>query len=95
MARPQLRDQSSVQPIFHGRPRRLYWVERQEDDWFIRFDGADYGPYKSEREALLFAIDAANTLGGQGEETQVLLVDENGDAQSAWTFGQDRYPPRL
>jgi hypothetical protein len=95
MARPQLRDQSSVQPIFHGRPRRLYWVERQEDDWFIRFDGADYGPYKSEREALLFAIDAANTLGGQGEETQVLLVDENRDAQSAWTFGQDRYPPRL
>ena len=48
------------------------WVERQEDVWFIRFDGADYGPYKSEREALLFAVDAANTLGEQGEETQVL-----------------------
>ena len=95
MARPQLRDQSSVQPIFHGRARRLYWVERQEGVWFIRFDGADYGPYKSEREALLFAVDAAKTLGEQGEETQVLLVDGDGDGQPAWTFGQDKYPPRL
>ena len=95
MARPQLRDQSSVQPIFHDRPRRLYWIERQEDVWFIRFDGADYGPYKSQREALLFAIDAAKTLGEQGEETQVLLIDENGDEQPAWTSGQDRSLPRL
>ena len=93
MARPQLRDPSAVQPIFHDRPRRLYWVERQEDVWFIGFDGADYGPYKTEREALLFAVDAAKTLGEQGEETWVLLVDENGDVQPAWTFGQDPYPP--
>ena len=95
MARPQLRDQTSVRPIFPGRARKLYWIERQEDVWFIRFDGADYGPYKSEREALLFAVDAAKMLGEQGEETQVLRVDENGDVQSAWTFGQDPYPPRL
>lgn len=93
MARPLLRDQSSVQPIFHGRSRKLYWIARQDDGWFIGFDGADYGPYKSEREALLFAIDAAKTLGEQGEETQVLLIDENGDGQRAWTFGQN--PPRL
>jgi hypothetical protein len=92
MARPQLRDHASVQPVFHG---RLYWIERQEDVWFIRFDGDDYGPYKSEREALLFAADAAKSLGEQGEDTQVLLVDENGDVQRSWTFGQDPYPPRL
>jgi hypothetical protein len=95
MARPLVRDPSSVQPIFHGRPRKLYWVERQDDVWFIGFDGDNYGPYKSEREALLFAIDAAKTLGAQGEETQVLRVDENGDVRPAWTFGQDPYPPRL
>jgi hypothetical protein len=95
MARPQLRDHSSVQAIPHGRPRKLYWVERQDDTWSIRFDGADYGPYKSEREALLFAVDAAKTLGEQGEETQVLRVDESGDVQPAWTSGQDPYPPRL
>jgi hypothetical protein len=95
MARPQLRDQASVQPIFHSRPRTLYWVERQEDAWFIRFDGEDYGPYNSEREALLFAVDAAKKLGEQGEETQVLVTDENGDVLPAWTFGQDPYAPRL
>jgi hypothetical protein len=95
MARPQLQDRSSVQPIFHSRPRKLYWIERQEDVWFIRFDGHDYGPYKSEREAMLFAADAANKLGEQGEETQVMVTEENGDVRPAWTFGQDPYPPRL
>ncbi len=76
MARPQLLDQASVQSIV---PRKLYWIERQQDVWFIRFDGSDYGPYKSDREALLFAVDAAKTLGEQGEATQVLLVDETGE----------------
>ena len=95
MARPQLRDQTSVRPIFHSRPRTLYWIEREEDVWLIRFDRADYGPYKTEREALLFAIEAANKLGEQGDETQVLVTDECGDVRAAWTFGQDPYPPRL
>jgi hypothetical protein len=95
MARPQPRDHVSARPVFHGRSHRLYWIERQQDVWFIRFDGDDYGPYKSEREALLFAADAAKSLGEQGEDTQVLLVDENGDVQRSWTFGQDPYPPRL
>ena len=95
MARPQLRDQTSVQPVFGGQPRTLYRVERQQDVWFIRFDGAGYGPYKSEREALLFAVDAAKKLGEQGDETQVLVMDETGDVRPAWTFGQDPYPPRL
>ena len=92
MARPQLQDHASVHRSFV--PRKLYWIERQQDVWFIRFDGSDYGPYKSEREALLFAVDAAKTLGEQGEATQVLLMDENGEVQPAWTFGQDSYPPQ-
>ena len=50
---------------------------QQEDVWFIKFDGEEYGPYKTEREAMLFAIDAAHKLGEQGEETQVLQMDEN------------------
>ncbi|HVG52141.1 MAG TPA: DUF2188 domain-containing protein [Xanthobacteraceae bacterium] len=95
MARPQLPDRTSVQPIFHSRLRKLYWIERQEDVWFIRFDGTDYGPYNSEREAMLFAVDAANKLGEQGDETQVLVKDEYGDVRPVWTFGHDSYPPRL
>jgi hypothetical protein len=62
---------------------------------FIRFEGSGYGPYKSEREALLFAADAANKLGEQGEETQVLVMEDDGHVRAAWTSGQDPYPPRL
>ena len=94
MPRPQLPDQTGPS-IFLGRPRKVYCMVRQEDAWFIGFDGTDYGPYKSEREAMLFAVDAANKLGEKGEETQVLVMDENGDVQPAWTFGQNPYPPRL
>ena len=36
-----------------------YLVARQEDGWVISFNGEQFGPYKSEREALLFAIDRA------------------------------------
>jgi hypothetical protein len=73
---------------------RRYFVSHREDGWFIAFDGEEFGPYKTEREAKLFAIDAAHKLGEHGEGTQVLLVDEDGDAQPAWTSGQDPYPPR-
>ena len=31
---------------------------------------------------MLFAVDAAHQFGGQGEETQVLRVDERGRRQS-------------
>jgi hypothetical protein len=89
MARPQLQHPTSVRPVFHG-PRKLYWIERQHDLWFIRFEGSDYGPYKSEREALLFAIDAASKLGEQGDDAQVLVMEEDGDVRPAWTFGHDR-----
>ena len=89
MPRPQMQGGTQVRPFFPSRPRTCYWVLRQEDVWFISFNGDEYGPYKSEREAMLFAVDAANKLGEQGEETQVLVMDENGDAQPAWTFGQD------
>ena len=60
---------------------------RQEDVWFIKFDGEEYGPYQSEREAMLFAVDAAHKLGEQGEETQVLQMDENGVARRCGPTG--------
>ena len=42
-----------------------------------------------------FAVDAAQKLGANGEDTEVCRVDESGDAQSAWSYGLDPYPPRL
>jgi hypothetical protein len=71
-----------------------YIVVREGDVWFIKFDGEQYGPYNSEREAMLFAIEAAHTLGRQGEPTQVLRLDESGEAHPEWTSGLDPYPPR-
>jgi hypothetical protein len=77
-----------------GRARTCYLVVRHQDVWLIKFEGEEYGPYETEREAKLFAIDAAHKLGEQGEVTQVLLMDESGQAKPAWSYGQDPYPPR-
>ncbi|MFL6796877.1 MAG: DUF2188 domain-containing protein [Xanthobacteraceae bacterium] len=68
-------------------------MTRREDVWFIVFAGEEFGPYNTEREALLFAIDAAYKLGEQGQETQVLVADEIGEARPVWTFGLHPYPP--
>jgi hypothetical protein len=41
---------------------------------------------------MQFAIDPAHKLGEGGEEAQVLMIDENGNALALWTHGQDPYP---
>jgi hypothetical protein len=94
MPRPQLHDGTLAPAVVPGRPHTRYIVVRQDDVWFIKFDGDEYGPYKSEREAMLLAIDAAHRLGESGEESQVLLMDEHGNQVVAWTHGTDPYPPR-
>jgi hypothetical protein len=75
-------------------PRTRYLVARQQDAWFIMFGGEEYGPYRSKREAKLFAIDAAHQLGQQGKHTEVIVDDEAGKLVPAWIHGQHPYPPR-
>ena len=94
MPRPLIRDNASPATFLPGALQRRYVVARRQDAWFIDFDAQEFGPYQSEREAMLFAVDAAHKLGDQGVGTQVLRVDENGDAETAWTYGRDPYPPR-
>jgi hypothetical protein len=72
-----------------------YYVVAHGDVWFIKFDDEEYGPYRSRSEAMLFAIDAAQKLGQLGDESQVLLMGENGHARPEWTYGRDPYPPRM
>ena len=91
MPRPQLDDETLAVPVVPGQLRARYLVVRQDDLWFIKFDDEEYGPYKTEREAMLFAIDAAQKLGEQGEETQVLLKGVNGNTLAVWTHGQHPY----
>jgi hypothetical protein len=78
-----------------GARRRRYLVMCRQNLWFIAFGQEEFGPYQSEREAMLFAVDAAHRLGEQGEVTQVLEVDETGNAEPVWTHGLDSYPPAL
>ena len=85
MPRPQIRENARVAAFVLGASRTRYLVMRQEDVWFITFNG--------EREAMLFATDAAHKLGELGEDTQVFRVDENGAAAPVWTYGIDPYPP--
>jgi hypothetical protein len=92
MARLHLHPDTLAPAFLPGAPHR-YLVVRQDSIWLIKFDGEEYGPYESEREAIVFAIDAANKLGGQGEQTEVLQIDESGEARRVWSYGHDPYPP--
>jgi hypothetical protein len=92
MPRPLVEGSVPPAAIIPGGPRRRYLVMRRQDLWFIAFEGEEFGPYQTEREAMLFAVDAAHQFGEQGEETQVVRVDENGAAHPVWTYGLDPYP---
>jgi hypothetical protein len=93
MPRRDLHTDTLAPAVLPGRPHTRCLIVRQDQIWFIKFDGEEYGPYNTEREASLFAIDAANKLGQRGEEAQVLVMDESGKARVVWTHGEDRYPP--
>jgi hypothetical protein len=88
-------DHTRVAAFVEPRSRKRYIVARREDVWFIIFGGEEYGPYKTEREAKLFAIEAAHKLGEHGEETEVMVsTDEAGAVLPVWVYGQHAYPPR-
>jgi hypothetical protein len=94
MPRPHMHDDARIAAFVLGASRTRYLVMRQDDAWFITFNGEEFGPYRSEREAMLFAIDAAHRLGETGEETQVFRVHENGEPSPVWNYGRDAYPPK-
>jgi hypothetical protein len=63
-----------------------YFVERvtaHNDVWMIKLDDEEYGPYKSQSEAVLFAIDAAEKLNEDGEKAQIVVIGPT------WTYEQD------
>ena len=93
MLRPQLHNATLAPDVVPGHPHTRYTVVGQGDVWFIKFDAEEYGPHKTEREAMLFAIDAAHRLGENGEQAQVRSMDESRNARATWTHGQDPYPP--
>lgn len=70
MPRPHIHDDARVTAFVLGASHTRYLVMRQQDVWFITFNGEEFGPYQSECEAMLFAVDAAHKLGENGEETR-------------------------
>jgi hypothetical protein len=66
MSRLPLHDGTLAPALLSGSPYTRYLVVCHQDVWFIKFDGEEYGPYQTKREAMLFAIDAAQKLGGAG-----------------------------
>ena len=77
-------------------PQSRYFVVRSEDEkWMIKFEDEEYGPYQSQSEAMLFAIDAAQKLGERGDSAEVCLMGVNGHFRPEWAYGRDTYPPRI
>jgi hypothetical protein len=67
-----------------------YIVVRDQGQWKIALDGARYGPYATQRDAIRAAVDAAQEAGRMGLNGQVLLLDQ---FRTEWTYGRDPYPP--
>jgi hypothetical protein len=75
-------------------PHTRYIVVQHKDEWLIKFGDEEYGPYDSRAEAMLFAIDAAQKLGEQGENTEVGSMGEHDRFRPEWSYGKDHYPPK-
>jgi hypothetical protein len=65
-----------------------YFIVQQDDEWLIRFEDEEFGPYRSQSEAMLFAVDAARKLAERGAETEVCLMGENGFFHAEWSNAQ-------
>jgi hypothetical protein len=72
-------------------PTARYFIVQDGNDWLIRYADEEFGPYHSQDEAMMFAIDAARKLGNRGESAQVCLMGENGHFRPEWSSGHDRY----
>lgn len=76
-------------------PQSRYFVIRDTDEqWTIRFEGEQFGPYRSQSEAMLFAIEAAQKLGERGAPAEVCLMGLNGHFRPEWAYGRDALPQR-
>ena len=73
--------------------RTEYVVVQHEGSWAISYAGIRHGPYKSKRDAIRFAVDAAYKAGCLGHYAQVLLQKRGKTTRIEWTYGTDPYPP--
>lgn len=74
--------------------RLQYIVVYHENKWKISFEGKHYGPYATQKEAIISAIDAAHKTGNNGLNAQVLVQGTDSKFRTEWTYGNDPYPPK-
>ena len=80
-------------------PTARYFIvhDQIQDEWHIKYENEEYGPYKTQDEAMVFAIDAARNLGAYGENAEVCLMGENGHFHAEWVAGRENaaHPARV
>jgi hypothetical protein len=70
-------------------PDARYFIVQHDDQWAIKFNDEEYGPYRTKDEAMLFAIDAAQKLGAYGDSAEVVLMGEDGHFHTEWSYARD------
>ncbi len=65
-----------------------YFIVQDGGGWLIKYNDEEYGPYRTEDEARLFAIDAAKKLAERGEKAAVYVMGINGRLRREWVGGQ-------
>ncbi len=65
-----------------------YFIVQDSSGWLIKYNDEEYGPYRTEAEARLFAIDAAKKLAERGEKAAVYVMGINGRLRREWVGGQ-------
>ncbi len=61
-----------------------YVIVRRADDWFIEYGEEAFGPYRSQDEAMVFAVEAARLRAQDGDAAEVCLMGDNGCLRPEW-----------
>lgn len=73
-------------------PTARYFIVHDRDDWLIKYEGEEYGPYKTQQEAMVFAVEAAQKLEAYGENAEVCLMGDDGHFRQEWVGSRDQAP---
>jgi hypothetical protein len=73
--------------------RAHYYVVRHRSQWRIKFEDQDFGPYMTQRDAVVAAVTAAHRVGQHGHDARVLVQEGESHYRTEWIYGCDPYPP--
>jgi hypothetical protein len=66
-----------------------YYVVGNHEVWVVQFKAREHNRNGNRREAIEFAIGAAQELGMQGECAHVCMLDDDGRLQCKWAYDPD------